>query len=115
MKVRAVQQFMDRAAGSIRKEGEVFEVTKSRLDEINTAGFGVLVEAAGSAQGEAVPEAPEAAPAAEVAEEPTEALVDFDRSKLTIAHIKEILEERGVEFRGGMTKPELLDLLDGSQ
>lgn len=40
--VKALKNFRDKHTGKIRKEGDIFKVTKERFDEIITVG--VLVE-----------------------------------------------------------------------
>lgn len=44
MKVIAKYAFTDKKANKRRIKGEKFEVTEKRLKEINSAGFGDLVE-----------------------------------------------------------------------
>lgn len=44
MKVKAVKKFRDLKEKKVRQEGEIFEVTKKRFEEINSTSFGVLVE-----------------------------------------------------------------------
>lgn len=50
MEARAVAPFFDLKAGVDRKTGDVFEATKARIEEINAAGYGTLVEAVAPAR-----------------------------------------------------------------
>lgn len=45
MRVRCVRDFHDLQAGVRRSFGDVFECTAERFAEINSAGYGELVEA----------------------------------------------------------------------
>lgn len=44
MKCKVIREFNDAQDGVLRKEGEVFEATAARINEINSAGYGELVE-----------------------------------------------------------------------
>lgn len=44
MKVRAKRLFKDKREKAIRKSGEEFVVNQERFKELNSAGYGVLVE-----------------------------------------------------------------------
>lgn len=44
MKVKALKPFLDLKEGVNRASGEVFEATEARFKEINSKGFGDLVE-----------------------------------------------------------------------
>ena len=44
MKVKALKPFLDLKEGVNRAPGEVFEATEARFKEINSKGFGDLVE-----------------------------------------------------------------------
>ena len=46
MKVRALRKFRDKKSGKLRTFGEVFDVSKTRMEEINSTPYGVLVEGA---------------------------------------------------------------------
>lgn len=44
MKVKALKRFHDKKEKQTREIGNIFEVSKKRFEEINSAGHGVLVE-----------------------------------------------------------------------
>ena len=44
MKVKALQEFKDLQANYFRREGESFEVTKERADELSATPYGSLIE-----------------------------------------------------------------------
>lgn len=44
MRVRVLRTFRDLKGSAVRKKGDVFEVTKKRLKEINSTEHGALVE-----------------------------------------------------------------------
>ena len=45
MKAKVVKPFVDKVEGVTRKIGDAFDVSKERLEEINSTQFGVLVVA----------------------------------------------------------------------
>lgn len=44
MKVQTLQNFTDMKENVLREQGEIFEVTKERYDEINAHAFGPLIK-----------------------------------------------------------------------
>lgn len=106
MKVRTIIRFFDRQADLIREIGDVFDVDGPRLDELLGHESGRLVQPIGR-KVEQVQEAP-----AELEAREDDQVVPDE--KLTVADLKEILEARGVEFRAGAKKPELLGLKKAS-
>ena len=44
MKVKALQEFKDLQVNCFRREGESFEVTKERADELSATPYGSLIE-----------------------------------------------------------------------
>lgn len=44
MKVKALIKFKDVKANKIRDKGSVFEVTKERIQELNSTSWGTIVE-----------------------------------------------------------------------
>ena len=46
MRARAIREFNDLKEGKLRKEGDVFTVSKARFNEINGTEWGQLVEEA---------------------------------------------------------------------
>lgn len=56
MRVKCVKRFNDLKAGTFREEGVTFEASEERFREINSAGYGQLVEKADESPSEAVSE-----------------------------------------------------------
>ena len=44
MKAKALRTFRNKYSKKLHKEGEVIEISEKRFNEINSAGFGTLVE-----------------------------------------------------------------------
>lgn len=63
MLAKCLSEFHDKLENVNRSKGDTFEVTAERVEEINGAGFGILVEAvkepASEEKGESDPEEPE--------------------------------------------------------
>lgn len=56
MRVRCVRAFRDFEAGALRKVGDAFEVSPERFRDINSAGYGQLVQEVVERPSEAVSE-----------------------------------------------------------
>jgi len=56
MRVRCVRRFNDFKVGTLREEGATFEVSEERFKEINSAGYGQLVQKVDESPSEAVSE-----------------------------------------------------------
>jgi hypothetical protein len=87
MKVTTIVRFKDLKENVIREIGDEFEVSDTRLKEILDVGEFVRVIGA---------------------EDTTE---EVDLSKLTNGKLKEILDEKGIEYKKNMTKGELIELI----
>lgn len=92
MLVQASVQFLDRKAQVVRQPGETFEASTERVRALNTTVYGTLVTVVDSTE-----------PERELEPEP--------EPESTVKDIKAMLDARGVEYRTGMRKAELLDLL----
>ena len=102
MKVKVLRNFKDLKENKFREVNEVFEVTKERVEEINSTPHGALVE---------------------------EVLVGLDLSNsedmtvingkivenykaLTVNQIKELLDQMEIEYNSKMKKDELIALIE---
>lgn len=95
MLVKTNRCFYDLRKDCYRNVGDVFEVSQDRFDELNELVNGF------------VEEVKEDAPEDEANEE-VETEIQED---LTVAEIKEKLDEAGIEYKAKSTKSELLELL----
>lgn len=81
MRAKALTLFKDLKEGVVRKKGDVFDVSEERFKEINSTGYGKLIE--------------------EVEEV----------EELTVKQLKEALDEKGIEYGSKARKTELIELL----
>ena len=56
MRVKCVRRFRDMSAGTFREVGATFDVDEKRLHEINSAGYGQLVQKVDESPSESVSE-----------------------------------------------------------
>lgn len=101
MKVTTIVRFKDLKENVIREIGDEFEVSDTRFREILDVGEFVRVIGA-----EDTTEEVEGTD--ETTDETTE---EIDLSKLTNGKLKEILDEKGIEYKKNMTKGELIELI----
>lgn len=87
MKVTTIVRFKDLKENVMREIGDEFEVSESRFREILDVGEFVRVIGA---------------------EDTTE---EVDYSKMTNNELKEILDEKGVDYKKNATKAELIELI----
>ncbi|ODM27630.1 hypothetical protein A7W90_16205 [Clostridium sp. Bc-iso-3] len=88
MRVRAIQIFIDKKEGVARKVGDTFNLSKERLEEVNSTKFGALVEV--------------------VAEETTK-----PDDRMTKGELIEYAKKKGIELSESMTKKEMLEEIGG--
>lgn len=117
MRVKTNRQFYDVLEDTYRHEGDEFEVSKERYIELNNKVSGfvskvkeankevVEVEDNTEAEVEAIEEA-DKDEAAEVSDEAKE--ID----ELTVAELKELLDEKGIEYDSKAKKDDLKALLN---
>lgn len=98
MLVKTNRCFYDLREDCYRNVGDIFEVSQDRFNELNELVNGFVEE---------FKEVKEEAPEDEVDEE-VETEIQED---LTVAEIKEKLDEAGIEYKAKATKSELLELL----
>lgn len=105
MLVKTNRCFYDLREDTYRNVGDEFEVSKSRFDELNELVNGFVEEVK-----EIKEDAPEDEDKTQEDEEVTEE-VEENQEDLTVAEIKEKLDEAGIEYKAKATKSELLELL----
>lgn len=97
--VEVIESFKDKATGTLRQFGEVFEVSDERFRQL--AGEN-------SYNRPFVKEISEETPDQESADEGSET---EDLSKLSVDKLQALLTERGITFKKSAKKAELLELL----
>lgn len=108
IKVRVLRNFKDLKENRIRKINEIFEATRERVEEINSTRYGALVSEvvigidlsdgndATVIDGEVV----------DVEEED-----EVDIESLTVAQIKELLDQMNIAYNSKMKRDELISLI----
>ena len=81
MRAKALTLFNDLKEGVVRKKGDAFNVSEERFKEINSTGYGKLIEEAEEVE------------------------------ELTVKQLKEALDEKGIEYGSKARKTELIELL----
>lgn len=105
MLVKTNRCFYDLREDCYRNVGDIFEVSQDRFNELNELVNGFVEE---------VKEIKEDAPEDEVEtseDEVDEEVEEENQEDLTVAEIKEKLDEAGIEYKAKATKSELLELL----
>lgn len=113
MLVKTNRCFYDLREDCYRNEGDIFEVSQDRFDELNKLVNG-FVEEVKEIKEDAPEDEVETPEDEEVTEEvDTEIQEDEEENQedLTVAEIKEKLDEAGIEYKAKATKSELLELL----
>lgn len=112
MLVKTNRCFYDLREDTYRNVGDEFEVSKSRFDELNELVNGFVEEVK-----EIKEDAPEDEDKTQEDEDKTQEdeevteEVEENQEDLTVAEIKEKLDEAGIEYKAKATKSELLELL----
>lgn len=106
MLVKTNRCFYDLREDCYRNVGDVFEVSQDRFNELNELVNGFVEEVK-----EIKEDAPENEDKTQEDEEVTEEVEEENQEDLTVAEIKEKLDEAGIEYKAKATKSELLELL----
>lgn len=101
MKVTTIVKFKDLKENVMREIGDEFEVSEARYREI--LDVGEFVEVIGAEDTTEEVEGTD-----ETTDETTE---EIDLNKLTINKLKEILDEKGIEYKKNATKVKLIELI----
>lgn len=91
MKVKVLRNFKDLKENKFRKANEIFEATEDRIEEINSTKYGALVE---------------------VVEGSTAEEDEINIEDLTVAQIKELLDQMNIEYDKKMKRDELIALIE---
>lgn len=102
MLVKTNRCFYDLREDCYRNVGDVFEASQDRFEELNELVNGFVEE---------VKEIKEDAPENEDKTREDEEVEEENQEDLTVAEIKEKLDEAGIEYKAKATKSELLELL----
>ena len=89
--VKVLRNFTDLKENKNRKLNEIFEATEDRIEEINSTKYGALVE---------------------VVEGSTVEEDEINIEDLTVAQIKELLDQMEIEYNSKMKKDELIALIE---
>ena len=106
MLVKTNRCFYDLREYCYRNVGDIFEVSQDRFNELNELVNGFVEEVK-----ETKEDAPEDEDKTQEDEEFTEEVEEENQEDLTVAEIKEKLDEAGIEYKANATKSELLELL----
>lgn len=104
--VEVIESFKDKATGTLRQFGEVFEVSDERFRQL--AGENNYNRPFVKETSEETPDQESADEESEV-DEPSET---EDLSKLSVDQLQDLLTERGITFKKSAKKAELLELLN---
>ena len=113
MLVKTNRCFYDLKEDCYRNVGDIFEVSQDRFDELNELVNGFVEEV--KEIKENAPKVEAETPENKVVSEEVEAEIqeseEENQEDLTVAEIKEKLDEAGIEYKAKATKSELLELL----
>lgn len=110
MLVKTTRCFYDLREDTYRNVGDEFEVSKARFDELNELVNGFVEEVKEDAP-EDEAETSEDKVVSEEADAEIQEAEEENQEDLTVAEIKEKLDEAGIEYKAKATKSELLELL----
>lgn len=95
MKVKVLKKFRDKHTKVLNKKGDIIEISKERVEEINSTSHGVLVR--------------------EIKEDgtPSDYLDKYEGTEdyyneLTKKELRDIAEEKGIKFSSKTTKKEMI-------
>lgn len=106
MLVKTNRCFYDLREDCYRNVGDIFEVSQDRFEELNEIVNGFVEEVK-----EDAPEDKEDKEVNEEVETEIQEAEEENQKDLTVAEIKEKLDEAGIEYNAKATKSELLELL----
>lgn len=114
MLVKTNRCFYDLREDCYRNVGDIFEVSQDRFEELNELVNGFVEEV--KEMEEDTPEdkevkTPEDKEVNEEVETEIQEAEEENKEDLTVAEIKEKLDEAGIEYKAKATKSELLELL----
>lgn len=107
MLVKTNRCFYDLREDCYRNVGDVFEVSQDRFNELNELVNGFVEEVKEIKEDDALKDED----VTQEDKEATEEVEEENQEDLTVAEIKEKLDEAGIEYKAKATKSELLELL----